>query len=225
MYVYFIDSLCNISSAKYIKCTFIVKASNVFSFSMFSHFRRRSLISDNYHTLTSRDYTAPTLHTGREHLPVTSSHALSGYAHNLPLTRQPLSKSLSSNTSYRNNYPKKDFRTHKADSGSNDLKEDTGFTHAYNVEPITFRPNECHVTNLPGHVTWRPTGQSLMKRDYVSCPPLGGQEPLATVTTHSCRSNGFIKGNNNPTQAQPINIKVNYSYSEIPLYMYAIFTL
>ena len=28
-------------------------------------------------------------------------------------------------------------------------KEDTGFTSAYNVEPITFKPNEAHDGKLP----------------------------------------------------------------------------
>ena len=45
-------------------------------------------------------------------------------------------------------------------------KEESGFTHAQNIEPVTFRPKENHGGELPGHVTWRPTGKSVMKKDF-----------------------------------------------------------
>lgn len=45
-------------------------------------------------------------------------------------------------------------------------KEKSGFTHAYNVEPVTFRPHENHTGDLPGNVTWRPTGDSVMKKSF-----------------------------------------------------------
>ena len=45
-------------------------------------------------------------------------------------------------------------------------REDTGFTHAQNIEPVTFRPPEAFANNLSPLTTWRPTGRSLMKKDF-----------------------------------------------------------
>ena len=45
-------------------------------------------------------------------------------------------------------------------------KEKSGFTHAHNSEPVTFRPHENFTGSLPGHMTWRPTGSSIMKNDF-----------------------------------------------------------
>lgn len=44
--------------------------------------------------------------------------------------------------------------------------EDSGYTQAYNNEPVTFRPFENHDGEVPGYITWRPTGRSIMKRDF-----------------------------------------------------------
>lgn len=43
--------------------------------------------------------------------------------------------------------------------------EDSGFTQINN-EPVTFRPRENHGGELPGFMTWRPTGRSTMKKDF-----------------------------------------------------------
>ena len=45
-------------------------------------------------------------------------------------------------------------------------REDTGFTHAQNIEPVTFRPPEAFNDDLSPQTTWRPTGRSVMKRDF-----------------------------------------------------------
>ena len=43
-------------------------------------------------------------------------------------------------------------------------KEKSGFTHAQNVEPVTFRPHENYGCEIP--YTWRPTGTSIMRQDF-----------------------------------------------------------
>lgn len=44
-------------------------------------------------------------------------------------------------------------------------REETGFTHAQNTEPITFRPSQAF-SDLSPSAAWRPTGHSVMKRDF-----------------------------------------------------------
>jgi hypothetical protein len=51
-------------------------------------------------------------------------------------------------------------------SSRHSQKEESGFTHANNVEPVTFRPHENFGGEFSGHVTWRPTGRSIMKKDF-----------------------------------------------------------
>ena len=45
-------------------------------------------------------------------------------------------------------------------------REESGFTHAQNIEPITFRPCEAFSNDLSPLTTWRPTGHSIMKKDF-----------------------------------------------------------
>ena len=52
------------------------------------------------------------------------------------------------------------------ESSRHSQKEESGFTHAHNVEPVTFRPHENFGGEFPSHVTWRPTGRSVMKKDF-----------------------------------------------------------
>ena len=53
-------------------------------------------------------------------------------------------------------------------SSKHSQKEESGFTHAHNIEPVTFRPRENFGGELPGYMTWRPTGRSMMKNDFNS---------------------------------------------------------
>ena len=77
-------------------------------------------------------------------------------------------------------------------------KEETGFTHCKQIEPITFRRDEALIGKERGITTTRPTGGSAMKDDFRACsahatniaPPHYG-----TRLCHSAEiSNGFIKG-------------------------------
>ena len=76
-------------------------------------------------------------------------------------------------------------------------KEETGFTHCKQVEPITFRRDEALIGKERGTSTTRPTGRSAMKEDFrassaheSAAPPHYGKR-----LCHSAEiSNGFIKG-------------------------------
>lgn len=72
-------------------------------------------------------------------------------------------------------------------------KEESGFTHAFNNEPITFKPTEAYDGNYPGWYTWRPTGTSLMKTDFQPSRYLDGNEPFTTVPGGSDRNTGYTR--------------------------------
>ena len=44
--------------------------------------------------------------------------------------------------------------------------EGSGYSHAYNVEPVTFHPDYAHKGDRPGWMTYRPTGTSIMQTSY-----------------------------------------------------------
>ena len=60
---------------------------------------------------------------------------------------------------------------------SHSYSEDTGFTHAQNIDPITFRPPETFVNDLSPQVTWRPTGSTVMRKDFTAPPQLTVSRP------------------------------------------------
>lgn len=90
----------------------------------------------------------------------------------------------------------------------------SGYSHAVNIEPITYRPTECHNNDLPGYITWRPTGHTIMKEDFKKTPLLSGHESLPMATERGNKSNGYIKGHSYPALAQPIDIKVREEVRE-----------
>jgi len=46
------------------------------------------------------------------------------------------------------------------------LKEESGFVHNINVEPVTFIPGAAHSGSVPGWYTNRPTGVPITTTDY-----------------------------------------------------------
>lgn len=176
----------------------------------------RKLLEDVYGSLTSRDYNSTKQKSGCEQLPKSIRQSSSGFTRNPQMTRAH--HRASSDTTYREGYPLKKFRNDNVNPSNHSNKEGSGFIHANNIEPITFRPTECHAGDLPGEITWRPTGQSMMKQDYSRTSPITGCEPLSLLSTRASQSNGFIKGNRCPATAQPIDIKVKYEDNYITLY-------
>ena len=85
----------------------------------------------------------------------------------------------------------------------NSKKEYSGFTHAFNVvEPVTFRPAENHSGSVPGELTWRPTGCSVMSQDFCHPMPFTGLESFPALSSGADPSNGFIKGHHFPVNSQ-----------------------
>lgn len=78
--------------------------------------------------------------------------------------------------------------------------EGSGFTHAYNVEPITYHPDHAHHGDVPGYYTDRPTGVSIMETHYRPCAFSKGDEPLPKIANRSDRDTGFTTG----TKARPV---------------------
>lgn len=79
-------------------------------------------------------------------------------------------------------------------------KEGSGFTHAYNVEPISFHPDYAHKGEWPGYMTGRPTGHSIQTTDYRPAAFSMGKEPLPSLANRSVRDTGFTTG----TKAHPV---------------------
>eukprot|EP00105_Crassostrea_gigas_P022711 XP_011442325.1 PREDICTED: protein phosphatase 1 regulatory subunit 32 isoform X1 [Crassostrea gigas] len=69
--------------------------------------------------------------------------------------------------------------------------EESGFTHAYNVEPITYIPGSPHKNERPGWATGRPTGISIMKTDFLRSEYSKGNEPFPVLSHGSERGTGF----------------------------------
>ncbi|XP_038073706.1 protein phosphatase 1 regulatory subunit 32-like [Patiria miniata] len=70
-------------------------------------------------------------------------------------------------------------------------KEGSGYTHAYNVEPIQFHPGSSFSNELPGFYTDRPTGVSVMKTAFLPSQYSKGDEKLPVVANRSDRETGF----------------------------------
>lgn len=65
--------------------------------------------------------------------------------------------------------------------------EGSGFTHAFNNEPITYRPNECFDGKYPGWVTNRPTQNSEMKKSFRPTENPEGREPFNKLAKNPVR--------------------------------------
>jgi len=78
-------------------------------------------------------------------------------------------------------------------------KENSGFTHAINIEPITYRPDEDFHAAHSDLSRSRTTGISNMKASFNSNPFLKGTEK-ASPLSKSLNETGFVKG----TMARPV---------------------
>ncbi|CAH1799400.1 unnamed protein product [Owenia fusiformis] len=73
-------------------------------------------------------------------------------------------------------------------------KEGSGFTNAYNIEPITFHAGSPHKGEIPGWATDRPTGHSIMHTHFLPTEFLHGAEPLPKIANRSDHNTGFTSG-------------------------------
>ncbi|XP_060065144.1 protein phosphatase 1 regulatory subunit 32-like [Ylistrum balloti] len=83
-------------------------------------------------------------------------------------------------------------------------KEESGFTHAYNVEPITFIPGSSHQNDNPGWDTVRPTGSSIMKTHFLRSEYPHGDEVLPRLAVGSERGTGFTREKAKPLYVQRV---------------------
>lgn len=162
-----------------------------------------------YDTSMSIDFKRPAILHGYESLPTALQLGPSGYTHNTPVTRALYSHKASSATKYRSEYPRKGFRGSEPTAAStHSRQEKSGYVHSFNIEPLTYRPTECHNGEIPGTYTWRPTGSSIMKKDYNGWSPMTGNESIPGTSRRANESNGYVKGNHYPVKAEPQDIKV-----------------
>ncbi|XP_076444876.1 stabilizer of axonemal microtubules 4-like [Babylonia areolata] len=70
---------------------------------------------------------------------------------------------------------------------------ESGFTHSYNIEPVTYYPNNPHLGDKPGWFTSRPTGISITKTSYNPWLYPRGNEVNPGVTDPSERGSGFTR--------------------------------
>ncbi|XP_064397724.1 stabilizer of axonemal microtubules 4-like [Halichondria panicea] len=179
------------------------------------------LLRANYHTHTQSEYAGYRMPQGSDPFPGKVTPFMSGYAHNtpttLPTTRQvagyphhglhkhPVATEKAMSTEYNTRFLRQPFREqHGPNSSSHSNKEESGFTHAHTIEPITYRPHDNHTGELPGHVTWRPTGFSLMKSSFRPPSYMKGSEPFVVAISGTAdHSNGYVKGSKAKAHVQP----------------------
>ena len=91
-------------------------------------------------------------------------------------------------------------------------KEDSGFTLASNVtEPITYRPTENHSGSVPGELTWRPTGCSVMSQDFYHPIRLTGPESFPVLSDGPETSKQFIQGHHFPVAQNQTQVPQQFS--------------
>lgn len=90
-------------------------------------------------------------------------------------------------------------------------KEESGFTHGKNIEPITFQADNSHRNDVPGAYTNRPTGGSVMKRDFMPSQYAHGNEPFTMISTNAERGTGFTR-----EKAKPLYVhnKMEHAYDK-----------
>jgi protein phosphatase 1 regulatory subunit 32 len=126
-----------------------------------------------------------------------------------PLTSDP--RHMLSET--KSTFTSKPFRIADLESSSHSLREETGFTHAQSTEPITFRPPQAFSNLLP-LASWRPTGCSVMKRDFTKHSQTTGNEGIPVLAGRVDQSNGYVKGSKHNSSVQPrAKEMVGYTFS------------
>lgn len=78
--------------------------------------------------------------------------------------------------------------------GESGPKEESGFTHAYNIEPVTFHAGSPYRGDIPGWATDRPIGHSIMKTHFLPNEYMHGAEPLPKIANRSDHNTGFTTG-------------------------------
>ncbi|XP_064627223.1 stabilizer of axonemal microtubules 4-like isoform X2 [Lineus longissimus] len=160
------------------------------------------IVGSNYMTVTQRDFRPSVGSNGTDPLPCSVHQVGSGFVREKPITNPsskegPASMTTETATKFRG-FPSERMDISRKTVGPN---ENTGFTHA-NDEPVTFQPGQPHKGDIPGYLTRRPTGRSIMKTDFQRYGYPLGNEPLPCIADPSEHNTGFTRG----TNAEPIYV-------------------
>lgn len=168
------------------------------------------ICSKNYHTVTELEFQPYKENSGKEPLPGSVHQVGSGFVRQKPITFSTEAdgpKYMVSETyqRFKGDQPDRKCSQH-VDVSMKTVghPEGTGFTHAYNVEPITFIPADPHKNDKPGWHTGRPTGISIMKTDFLRSEYPHGDEPLPNLAAGSDRGTGFTR-----EKAKPLYVHRN----------------
>ncbi|CAB4001151.1 Hypothetical predicted protein [Paramuricea clavata] len=96
-------------------------------------------------------------------------------------------------------------------------KEGSGFTHAYNDEPITHRPKDAYDSSYQLISLSRPTGMSVMKTSFLPSVFCDGKERLPILPRNAERTTGFTReAMGKPAFYLPNKEKVFTELNDIP---------
>jgi len=93
----------------------------------------------------------------------------------------------------------KGYQPNKSNPNGFSAKEGSGFTGNHNVEPVTFHPDYAFRNDVPGYMTYRPTGTSIQGTDFRPYAFPKGDEPMPRIANRSVRDTAFTTG----TKARP----------------------
>lgn len=163
------------------------------------------ICSKNYHTVTELAFQPYKENSGKEPLPGNVHQVGSGFVRQKPITFPK----DADGPQYMLSETSKRFRGDQPDRMDVSMKtvgdpEGTGFTHAYNVEPITYYPADPHKNDRPRWQTHRPTGITIMKTDFLRSEYPHGDEPLPNLASGSERGTGFTR-----EKAKPLYVHRN----------------
>ncbi|XP_046360732.2 protein phosphatase 1 regulatory subunit 32-like isoform X2 [Haliotis rufescens] len=152
------------------------------------------ICGNNYVSMTTKDFKPYQENSGLEPLPRSAHQTDSGFVRQKPITNpteREGPKSMMSETHERF----KGLRGNNMDLSQLTVgpQEETGFTHSYSVEPVTFQPGSAFKNEQPGYFTGRPTGISIMKTSFLPTEYPRGKEPLPNLAAPSEHDSGFTR--------------------------------
>ncbi|XP_071941327.1 stabilizer of axonemal microtubules 4-like [Antedon mediterranea] len=98
-------------------------------------------------------------------------------------------------------------------------KQGSGYTHAYNVEPITYHPGSPYKNDMPGFFTDRPTGISVMKTSYRPSKYSHGAEKLPFISDRSDHETGFTHEKAKPLYVHRVMEHAYTKKKDVPDYV------
>jgi len=174
------------------------------------------LVSDNYCSLTHKDYIGCKGSNGKDPLPNSLIQPLSsGYLKGCPKTiphyqqqsamlqNKPLLHTLKNKHPIKNEYDNQSSEYHSEylkknqhiDTHGKTLagSTDTGYTRSKNLEPLTYRSNNNFDSPYTEYSTYRPVGNSVTQTSYQAALHPMGNEALPHLNEKSNVDTGFTR--------------------------------